>query len=103
MLAQGNLCDIIDPEEEDGEVQEVAILASACTKLRGEERTTMREVEMTLENLLTKKKHVPYIMPERANDDENLVRYMPTQRISNEASRQYSMEDEIILSASYAR
>jgi len=55
LLAQGNLCDIIDPEEEDGEVQEVAILASACTKLRGEERPTMREVEMTLENLIFKK------------------------------------------------
>jgi serine/threonine protein kinase len=107
MLAQGNLFDIIDPqvmEEEDGEAEEVATLASLCTKIRGEDRPTMREVEMTLENLLAKKQHVPCIMAPRTNEDETLVHFMPTERITNyEASRQYTMEEEILLSASYPR
>ena len=63
LLTKGKLFDIIDPqviEEEDGEVQEVATLAAMCTKLKGEDRPTMREVEMTLENLLVKKKQVSW-------------------------------------------
>ncbi|KAG2597848.1 hypothetical protein PVAP13_5KG293800, partial [Panicum virgatum] len=59
LLTASNLAGIIDPqvmEEEDGDVQELATLAATCTKLRGEDRPTMREVEMTLENLFVKKK-----------------------------------------------
>lgn len=51
--SEGNLVDIIDlqvMEEEDGEVQEVDTIAAVCTKLKGEDQPTMREVEMTLEN-----------------------------------------------------
>uniref|UniRef100_A0A0E0AX76 Protein kinase domain-containing protein n=1 Tax=Oryza glumipatula TaxID=40148 RepID=A0A0E0AX76_9ORYZ len=58
LLSEGNLINIIDPqvkEEEDGEVHEVAALAALCTKLKGEERPSMREVEMALENILSKK------------------------------------------------
>jgi hypothetical protein len=106
-VAQGNLAGMIDPqvmEEEHGEVQEVAILASACTKLSGEGWPTMRKVEMTLENLLVKKKLVPSTMAPRRNDeDETLVQYMPTERVTDEASQKYTMEEEILLSASYLR
>ncbi|KAG2597845.1 hypothetical protein PVAP13_5KG221500 [Panicum virgatum] len=106
-VAQGNLAGMIDPqvmEEEHGEVQEVAILALACTKLSGEGWPTMREVEMTLENLLVKKKLVPSTMAPRRNDeDETLVQYMPTERVTDEASQKYTMEEEILLSASYLR
>uniref|UniRef100_A0A0E0DP48 Wall-associated receptor kinase galacturonan-binding domain-containing protein n=1 Tax=Oryza meridionalis TaxID=40149 RepID=A0A0E0DP48_9ORYZ len=58
LLLEGNLIDIINPqvkEEEGGEVHEVAALAALCTKLKGEERPSMREVEMALENILSKK------------------------------------------------
>ncbi|KAJ1267227.1 hypothetical protein BS78_07G040500 [Paspalum vaginatum] len=109
LVAEGNLVDIIDPqvieeeEEEDGEVQEVATIASTCTKLRREDRPTMREVEITLENLLARKQHVPCIISPRSNEDETLAQYMPTERITNEASRQHTMEEEIMLSASYPR
>uniref|UniRef100_K3YGG2 Protein kinase domain-containing protein n=1 Tax=Setaria italica TaxID=4555 RepID=K3YGG2_SETIT len=51
LLAEDKLVDIVDP-------QEVATLAAMCTKLKGEDRPTMREVEMALENLLVKKKQV---------------------------------------------
>ncbi|CAL4991189.1 unnamed protein product [Urochloa decumbens] len=65
LLTEGKLVDIVDPqvmEEEDGEIQEVATLAAFCTKLKGEDRPTMREVEMALESLVVKKRHVPCIM-----------------------------------------
>jgi len=58
LLTKGRPGDIIDPqvmEEEDGEILEVARLATLCTKSRRDDRPPMREVEMTLENLIFKK------------------------------------------------
>ncbi|CAD6246118.1 unnamed protein product [Miscanthus lutarioriparius] len=105
-LIEDKLVDIIDPqvmEEEDGEIIEVATLATLCTKLKGEDRPTMREVEMTLENLLFKKKHPPCNTSSRRYG-QNKNSYKPmTEQITNEASRQYTMEEEILLSATYAR
>uniref|UniRef100_K3YGG6 Protein kinase domain-containing protein n=1 Tax=Setaria italica TaxID=4555 RepID=K3YGG6_SETIT len=107
MLATSNLFDIIDPQvmkEEDGDLQEVATLAAKCTKLRGEDRPTMREVEMELENLVVKKKLVPSITtPGRNDKDEDQVQYMSVQPATNESSKQYTTEEEILLSASYPR
>ncbi|XP_021320626.1 wall-associated receptor kinase-like 9 [Sorghum bicolor] len=121
LLAIGNLVGIIDPqvmEEEDGEVQEVATLATMCTKLKGEDRPTMREVEIILESILVKKKQVPYIGTRRHGEsDETPIHSMsiemannPTDRRhameganSSEISRQYTMEEEILLSGSYPR
>ncbi|XP_066330814.1 wall-associated receptor kinase 2-like isoform X2 [Miscanthus floridulus] len=108
LLVEGKLVDIIDPqvvEEEGGEIQEVATLAAMCTKLKGEDRPTMREVEMTLESLLVnKKRQVQYNgAPMRNGGDEGTTHYMASGRDCNEASRQYTMEEEIWLSASYPR
>ncbi|CAO2169552.1 unnamed protein product [Urochloa humidicola] len=107
LLAEGKVVDIIDPqviEEEDGEIQEVATLAAMCTKLKGEDRPTMREVEMTLENLLIKKSQVSSNGTQTRNDgNQTMAHYTPTNRNSEEASRQYTMEEEMLLSASYPR
>ncbi|KAK3154688.1 hypothetical protein QOZ80_2BG0193920 [Eleusine coracana subsp. coracana] len=107
LLTNGKLVDIIDPqvmEEEDGEVQEVAILASMCTKLKGEERPTMREVEMTLENILaTKKQQVPCNTEVSIFDKDETVPYIQVESVTSESSRQYTMEEEILLSARYPR
>ncbi|CAO2202410.1 unnamed protein product [Urochloa humidicola] len=107
LLAKGKVVDIIDPqviEEEDGEIHEVATLAAMCTKLKGEDRPTMREVEMTLENLLIKKSQVPCNGTQTRNDgNQTTAPYMLTNRHSKEASRQYTMEEEMLLSASYPR
>ncbi|CAO2207170.1 unnamed protein product [Urochloa humidicola] len=107
LLAEGKVVDIIYPQvilEEDGEIHEVATLAAMCTKLKGEDRPTMREVEMTLENLLIKKSQDPCNGTQPRNDgDQPTAHYMPTNRNSKEASRQYTMEEEILLSASYPR
>ncbi|CAO2184227.1 unnamed protein product [Urochloa humidicola] len=108
MHATSNLVGIIDPqvmEEEDGDLQEVATLAVICTKLRGEDRPTMREVELKLENLVVKKKLVSCVTtPNRNDEDQAQVQYMSIiQPVTNESSRQYTMEEEILLSASYPR
>jgi len=102
LLATRNLAGIIDPqvmEEEDGDVQELATLAATCTKLR-EDRTTMREVEMTLENLFVKKKVVQCVTIPGRNEVQT---HISTQHVVVSTSRQYTMEAEILLSASYPR
>ncbi|XP_066351782.1 wall-associated receptor kinase 2-like [Miscanthus floridulus] len=121
LLVIGNLVGIIDPqvmEEEDGEVQEVATLATMCTKLKGEDRPIMREVEIILDSILVKKKQVPYIATTRRYDENNETpvhcmsiematdqtdRRLAMEEDANnsEISRQYTMEEEILLSGSY--
>ncbi|XP_051198403.1 wall-associated receptor kinase 3-like [Lolium perenne] len=62
LFAEGRLLHILDPrviEEGGPEVEKVAMLAVACVQLKGEDRPTMRQVEMTLEGLQTSKEHVP--------------------------------------------
>ncbi|CAL5013438.1 unnamed protein product [Urochloa decumbens] len=107
MLATSNLIGFIDPqvmEEENGDLQEVATLVAICTKLRGEDRPTMREVEIKLENLVRKNKLVLCITtPRRNDDDEAQAQYLSVELVTNESSRQYTMEREIQLSASYPR
>jgi serine/threonine protein kinase len=106
LLAEGKLVDILDPqvmEEEDGEIQEIATLAATCTKLKGEDRPTMREVEMTLESVLVNKRQVPFNGTRQANSGETVSPYMSTDRGTREASRQYTMEEEMLLSATFPR
>jgi len=91
-------------EEGGGEIQEAATLAAMCTKLKGEDRPTMREVEMTIESLLVKKRQVQYNgTPMRTGGDEATTHYMGIGRDCSEASRQCTLEEEILLSASYPR
>ncbi|RCV31720.1 hypothetical protein SETIT_6G200700v2 [Setaria italica] len=107
LLTEGKLVGLIDPqimEDEVAVVYEVAILAAMCTKLRREDRPTMREAEMRLENLLVKKKQIPCTTaPREYNEHNTLVHCMSIERVNKEASRQYTMEDEIVLSANYPR
>ncbi|KAF7829782.1 putative wall-associated receptor kinase-like 16 [Senna tora] len=44
-------------EKNVGQLREVAILASRCIRVKGEERPTMKEVSMELEGLIAKEKH----------------------------------------------
>ncbi|EMS64134.1 Wall-associated receptor kinase 3 [Triticum urartu] len=118
-LKKGDLADIVDPqvmeEEDDGELQEVAMLAAMCTRLEGESRPTMKEVEMALENLRARKKPAPCNSAAmRYDGDQIVVQYnsiedllakkdMPVEGGAEESSRQYTMEEEIMLSARYPR
>ncbi|BAT06118.1 Os08g0501200, partial [Oryza sativa Japonica Group] len=106
---QGQVVEIIDPQvmtEGDGDqIQEVASLAATCTKLNGQDRPTMRDVEMTLENLRVKKKLASHsVKSSRCNASEITKHYMlVTGQGSKEMSRQYSMEEEMLLSERYPR
>ncbi|KAM0825142.1 hypothetical protein ACQ4PT_069728 [Festuca glaucescens] len=99
LLGEGKLGDIIDPqvlEEGNGDIQEVSALAVMCTKLKGEDRPTMREVELILENLRVKTEAPNCRAP--CNWD-----HIPVQGVIQEVSRQYTMEEEMMLSSSYPR
>ncbi|CAO2211396.1 unnamed protein product [Urochloa humidicola] len=103
LLMEGNLVQIIDPqviEEKDGRVQEVAELAARCTQLKRQERPTMRQVEMELENLQARNTEA-----RRCNRHHIAGQCVTTELgfFREETSRQFSMEEEILLSARYPR
>jgi serine/threonine protein kinase len=107
LFTEGKLVDLIDPqvmEEENGEILEVAKLAAMCTKLKGEDRPTMREVEVTLESLLVQKRQVPYnVTSDPIGGVGTTSQDMSIDRDIKEVSRQYTLEEEMLLSASYPR
>ncbi|CAM0145148.1 unnamed protein product, partial [Urochloa decumbens] len=99
LLAEGNLVQIIDPQvvEEGGEeVHKVAALTASCVKIRDEEeRPTMRQVEHTLEGICsTNKKKDGTRAEEFGNQAEGQPR-------NEESTRIYSLEQEMMISASY--
>ncbi|CAN6374548.1 unnamed protein product [Urochloa humidicola] len=108
--AKGNLFQIMDPQviEEGGEeVQKVATLAASCINLRGEERPTMRQVELTLEGLRGSDmyKNDDIVAVDLENDSieiKCLTSAKEDQRFE-ESSRRYSWEQEMIMSARYPR
>lgn len=58
----------VSEEATEEEIKSVASLAEMCLRLRGEERPTMKEVEMTLQFLRTKRSNSCHVVPE--NDEE---------------------------------
>uniref|UniRef100_A0ACD5YUT6 Uncharacterized protein n=1 Tax=Avena sativa TaxID=4498 RepID=A0ACD5YUT6_AVESA len=106
LLVEDNLDEIIDhqvTEEGNGEFKEVATLAAMCIQLKGEDRPTMREVEMKLENLRINSINFATNIAARTYRGQAGTQYMPTEGAIVETSRQYTMEEEILLSASYPR
>ncbi|OEL19798.1 Wall-associated receptor kinase 3, partial [Dichanthelium oligosanthes] len=100
LLTKGSHAQIIDPQviEEGGEkVQEVAKLAASCVNIRGEERPTMRQVEHTLQGLcgIEKYKKDDVVVEEFDNQAEG-------QQVV-ESGRGYSLEQEMMMSATYPR
>nr|CDM87080.1 unnamed protein product [Triticum aestivum] len=98
LFTQGNLSEIIDPQvmEEGGrEMEEVAALAVMCITLRGEDRPSMKQVEIKLEGT----------QASRGHEKGNVRNCPPTVdgSRSEELSRQYSMEEEFMLSSRYPR
>jgi len=88
-------------EEGDGEVQKVAALAATCTELDGEGQPMM-----ALENLRAKEKPTtPHNLLSSGKCDgrEIATRCVPVRGVVIGASRLYSMEEEILLSARYGR
>ncbi|CAO2187939.1 unnamed protein product [Urochloa humidicola] len=132
LLSEKNLVQILDPqviEEGAKEIQEVSLLAASCVKLNAEDRPTMREVEHTLEGLLVSNKYVKTnVALEKIEESIHRVRAQVVEQGSprdlpmagtlfrmmncsskkegqstEEWSRRYSMEEEILMSARYPR
>ncbi|CAO2200576.1 unnamed protein product [Urochloa humidicola] len=109
LLAQDNLSHVLDPQvmEEGGkEVSEVAALATICVKLKAEDRPTMRQVEMTLETIQEALQKVKLCsMGTNITNDNQMTVTFPTMegRSRKESSRQYSLEEEYLLSSRYPR
>ncbi|WVZ50150.1 hypothetical protein U9M48_001436 [Paspalum notatum var. saurae] len=102
LISEENLAEILDPQviEEGGEeVQQVAILAASCIKLRAEDRPTMRQVELVLGGLQTSSKHG------QNNMDGTVINFPSTLDAQSveQLSRRYSLEHEFLMSATYPR
>ncbi|BAT10119.1 Os10g0180800 [Oryza sativa Japonica Group] len=107
-------------EANEEDIKEVASLAEMCLKLKGEERPTMKKVEMTLQLLRTKTmnssqvdptidQEIQTVLTEGASDPEiqPLVTNLDVDR-ANAASQRfqiscYSLEQEFLSSASLPR
>lgn len=97
LFAEGNVSQILDPQimsEGGNRIDEIAGIAVACVKLRGDERPTMRQVELRLEAVQSPKEF-------EANGD--IAVNSPLACKAGLTSRQYSMEEEYMVSARYPR
>uniref|UniRef100_A0A0E0M4K4 Protein kinase domain-containing protein n=1 Tax=Oryza punctata TaxID=4537 RepID=A0A0E0M4K4_ORYPU len=105
LLSQGNLGSILDlqvMEEGNKEVNEVALLAVACVKLKAEERPTMRQVEMTLESIRSSslQQELPHSVSTKKSEENHVSwRHTISEGTSLESTRQYSLEEEYLLSS----
>uniref|UniRef100_A0A8I7BB27 Protein kinase domain-containing protein n=1 Tax=Hordeum vulgare subsp. vulgare TaxID=112509 RepID=A0A8I7BB27_HORVV len=101
LFAEGNLSQILDPQimNEGGNIiEEIAGIAVACIKLRREERPTMRQVELRLQVAQSSKgfeANVNIVVDSSLPRDERIKEGL--------TSRQYSMEEEYMLSGRYPR
>ncbi|KAJ3705155.1 hypothetical protein LUZ61_008860 [Rhynchospora tenuis] len=107
VMRENRLFDILDSQVvEEGpreQLQEVALLAEKCLRLRGVERPGMKEVEVRLEVISGSIKyfeHLPH--PEsqslwKHTEDDNNINSM------GETSRQYTLEKEMLLSTEFDR
>ena len=100
--AEGDLVSLLDPQvvvEGGKKVEEVAMLAAACVRMEGAHRPTMRQVEMTLEGLRVP--HESIVMSDK--DAPSYAVIQGTGTGTEEVSRQYSLEEEYLLSSRYPR
>ena len=110
LLAEQMLVQILDPqviEEGGNEVHEVSILAASCVKLNADDRPTMRQVEHTLQDLFVSKNFFQNSAKVRKIEENGIVMtnclFKKERQSTQELSRRYSMEEEILMSARYPR
>lgn len=100
-----SLLDILDPQiVEEGRAKDaeaVARLAEVCLSLKGEERPTMRQVEITLEDVLGPNVHSSCRVSRTSQGA--LKDQTQNQNKGNEGTRLYSLEKEFIQSSEIPR
>ncbi|XBI43649.1 hypothetical protein VPH35_108395 [Triticum aestivum] len=106
LFSEGSLLQILDPQvtDEGGDtIEEIAGVEVACIKLRGEDRPTMRQVELRLEGAHSPKKHATMVVQEFEANDIVMNSSITGNGITDREglTRQYSLEEEGMLSASY--
>ena len=103
LFAEGKLSHILDPQvmnEGGNKIERIAAIATACVKLRGEERPTMRQVELRLEGVRSPEDHVAVVFGEL--EVNGIAMNSPLTRDGRSGdgwTRQHSMEEECILSS----
>ncbi|KAF8653362.1 hypothetical protein HU200_062288 [Digitaria exilis] len=118
-LQEGALMEILDSqiveEANNGEIDDTASLAQACLNTKGAERPTMKEVEMRLQFLRTKRLRKMHhllgnngeieqlLCPKARTSDAELDLVRPTRLPYEETSRGYSLEKEFASSISLPR
>ncbi|ONK61315.1 uncharacterized protein A4U43_C08F28570 [Asparagus officinalis] len=88
------------------ELEAIAILAGACLRIRGEERPTMKTVELKLNRMIQKKKQKYSSSASQQQKSEECDRFISNisggSRI-NGTTRSYSLEEELRMSLNYPR
>ncbi|RCV31724.1 hypothetical protein SETIT_6G201000v2 [Setaria italica] len=106
LLNQDKLSEILDEqimEEGEEKPKQVAAIAAMCLRLKGEDRPTMRYVEMRLQGLQSSDIYISG-MEEQMGDLNGQTYQGGDARVGDSySSRQYSIEAEILLSASLQR
>ncbi|KAI4970157.1 hypothetical protein ZWY2020_001071 [Hordeum vulgare] len=92
-------------EATEEEIVSVASLAEMCLRLHGEERPTMKEVEMSLQLLHTKRSMSSHATPENGRAEASASSHSGNgaDPVTTTSQRCYSLEQEFISSASFPR
>jgi len=101
---QDKLSEILDPQEGEEEAREVAEVAAMCVSSSGEDRPTMKRVEMKLEVLqcaATNIESTPRTVGHVASIPSSEQRSCSND--GNNISRRFSMESEMLLSMDLPR
>ncbi|PUZ52096.1 hypothetical protein GQ55_6G243200 [Panicum hallii var. hallii] len=107
-LNQGQLNEILDEqliEEGEEEGKQLAEIAAMCLRMKGEDRPTMRNVEMRLQRLQGSEINISVMEEDHQVNELNVLTFQggTANARDNYCSRQYSIEEEILFSASLER
>ncbi|KAJ3705153.1 hypothetical protein LUZ61_008858 [Rhynchospora tenuis] len=107
VMRENCLFDILDSQiVEEGpreQLEEVAVLTEKCLRLRGVERPGMKEVEVRLEVISGSTKGLEHPPQSRLQSLWGYTRVTSNRKSKGEISRQYSLEEEILLSTEFER
>ncbi|XBH60222.1 hypothetical protein VPH35_114849 [Triticum aestivum] len=106
LFAEGSLFQILDPQvmnEGGNRTEDIAAIAVACIELRGEERPTMRQVELRLEGVQSHREHDEALMEEFDVNGTMIKSLITRDGISDQEglTSQYSTEEGCTMSQSY--